>query len=367
MFDDPPLVPELSGLRLEYRIIQLYSRDHGKREARIGFDAGPTTQDIGFRNSIPLVFTCQPASQVQFAIRDAGGEPTTCARVITDSQGRVHPSRAKRLAPDFPFQKQIYRSDGESVLLPAGDYNIEFARGPEYVPKYQRLKVSHSGSSVAELHLERWVDPSQFGWYAGDHHIHAAGCRHYNTPSEGVLPKDIAPQIRGEGLNFGEVLTWGPSWYYQKQFFTGRVHALSDKSLTLRYDVEISGFPSSYWGHLVLLRLRKQDFPHTTELEQWPTWNLPILKWAKSQGAVTGFAHTGHGLVVDQTEVPNYGIPPFNDNGANEFLIDVTHGTVELSVRGRHACAGRTQSLVPRSELWIPHPGLGRDRLSLPV
>lgn len=330
MFEEAPLVPELSGLRLEYRIIQLYSRDAGKREARIAFDAGPATQDIGFRNSTPVVFTCQPASSVQFAIRDADGAPATCSLVITDSQGRVYPSRAKRLAPDFPFQKQIYRSNGESVLLPSGDYELEFARGPEYIAKRQSLKVSRSGYRGAELHLERWIDPSQFGWYAGDHHIHAAGCRHYNTPSEGVLPKDIAPQIRGEGLSFGEVLTWGPSWYYQKQFFSGHIHELSTKRSTLRYDVEVSGFPSSYWGHLVLLRLQNQDFPNATELEQWPTWNLPILQWAKSQGAVTGFAHTGHGLVVAGTDVPNYRIPPFNDNGANEFLIDVTHGAVDF-------------------------------------
>ena len=50
MFDKQPLKPGLSGLDLEYRIVQLYSRDVGQREALIGFHVGQGTQDLGFRN-----------------------------------------------------------------------------------------------------------------------------------------------------------------------------------------------------------------------------------------------------------------------------------------------------------------------------
>ena len=48
----------------------------------------------------------------------------------------------------------------------------------------------------------------------------------------------------------------------------------------MRYDVEVSGFPSSHAGHLVLLRLKDQNYPGAKELEDWPTWDLPILQWA---------------------------------------------------------------------------------------
>jgi len=61
LFDKPPLTPALSGLEVEYRIIQLYSRDAGKREATIAFNVGQGTQDIGFRNDLPVLFTCLPA------------------------------------------------------------------------------------------------------------------------------------------------------------------------------------------------------------------------------------------------------------------------------------------------------------------
>src|SRR5437867_35727 len=40
VYNNQPLTPRLSGLGLEYRIVQIYSRDRGKREATIGFDVG---------------------------------------------------------------------------------------------------------------------------------------------------------------------------------------------------------------------------------------------------------------------------------------------------------------------------------------
>jgi hypothetical protein len=330
MFDKPPLAPELSGLPLEYRIIQLYSRDRGRREASIGFDVGIATSDIGFRNSAAVVFTCEPARTVSFRIRDFDGLPATASLIITDQQGRIYPCRAKRLAPDFPFQNQIYRADRESILLPPGTYSVAFDRGPEYLAQEKHLIVGSAEESNLEVQLKRWINPTEYGWYPGDHHVHAAGCSHYNTPTEGVRPSDMAPQVRGEGLSFADILTWGPCWYHQKEFFRGHVDPTSNSRSVLRYDVEVSGFPSSYWGHLVLLQLREQDFPGTKRIEEWPTWNLPILRWAKSQESVTGFAHTGHGLVVPSNDLPNLLIPEFDDNGANEFLIDVTHGLVDF-------------------------------------
>ena len=59
MHDDPPLSPGLTGLELEYRIVQLYSHDAGRREASLAFDVGQGTQDLGFRNEVPILFECR--------------------------------------------------------------------------------------------------------------------------------------------------------------------------------------------------------------------------------------------------------------------------------------------------------------------
>src|SRR5262249_38941780 len=82
MFDKPPLRPQLSGLELEYRIVQLYSRDAGKREAKIGFNVGQGTQDIGFRNDVDILFNCLPSTDVTLRILDEHGKPTTASFVI---------------------------------------------------------------------------------------------------------------------------------------------------------------------------------------------------------------------------------------------------------------------------------------------
>ncbi|MHC4990535.1 MAG: hypothetical protein ACYTGC_06100 [Planctomycetota bacterium] len=241
MFEGRPMTSRLSGLPLEYRIIQLHSRDAGSRAAVIAFDVGQGTQDIGFRNDTTLTFDCQASTPVTFRVLDERGEPTIASFVIRDTLGRVYPSQSKRLAPDFWFHPQVYRADGEVTRLPAGEYSIEYTRGPEYV-KQQRTAQVGAAPTTVPFRLERWIDPSASGWWSGDHHIHAAGCAHYTDPTQGVHAEDMHRHIVGEDLKVGANLTWGPCFDYQKQFFSGTVDDTSTYPYLLRYDIEVSGF-----------------------------------------------------------------------------------------------------------------------------
>jgi hypothetical protein len=400
-FDAPPMTPALSGVVLEYRIVQLYSRDSGEREATLLADGGYGEQDLGYRSSLPILFHCLPAHKVTVQISDERGKASIASVLSKDGLGRVYPPQTKRQMPDMNFQPQVYRYNGESLLLPAGSYIIEYGRGPEYILKRASLEVTDSGALPLRLHLERWITPSQHGYYSGDTHIHAAGCAHYESPTEGVTPIVMERQVDGEALDLGSVLNWGPGFEYQKQFFTGHslsVHHAHDAESTVtsmamknapvpdasagvaetpqkassslpggmdrgtkiigmahdsgeiaeeerenviqslqyaanapgvrslvRYDIETSGFPCSHCGHLVLLRLQKGSYPGTNTIDDWPSWNMPVVQWAKAQGAIVGYAHSAHGLVVDDTALPNYVMPPFNSMGANEFIADVTH------------------------------------------
>jgi hypothetical protein len=401
-FDAPPMMLALSGLELEYRIVQLYSRDSGEREATLQADAGYAEQDLGYRSSLPILFHCVSAHKMTVRVKDQKGAASIASVLVKDGLGRVYPPQTKRQMPDLNFQPQVYRYNGESLFLPAGAYTVEYGRGPEYIVKRIPLVVTDSGAASLGLQLERWINPSQHGYYSGDTHIHAAGCSHYESPTEGVTPIVMERQVDGEALDLGSVLNWGPGFEYQKQFFTG--HALPmhhahegvssgpsrakraagtvpdasaaapvspekagpsvsggmDRGATeagmahdagaiaeeeretivdslqyaaeapgvkslVRYDIETSGFPCSHCGHLVLLRLQNGRYPGTKTIDDWPSWNMPVLKWAKAQGAVAGYAHSAHGLVVDSTALPNYLMPPFNSMGANEFIADVTH------------------------------------------
>ena len=344
MFGAQPLLPNLSGLQLEYRVIQLYSRDAGRRSGQFAFSTPIGGQDQGgVRNEIGVTFDVKPARAITFRVLDDVGQPTVACFVIKDRQGHVYPSLTKRLAPDFAFHHQVYRGDGDVMKLPDGMYFIEVSRGPESIPQRSTLNVD-ADTKTATFRAARWIDPSKAGWWSGDHHIHAAGCSHYEKPTEGVHADDMIRHTTGEDLKVGANLTWGPCFDYQKQFFCGAVDKVSKYPYLLRYDIEVSGFGSHQSGHLCLLRLKEQMYPGGNSKDHWPTLGLNTLRWAKKQGAITGPAHSGWGLQpavegelgsassttsgslrLATDALPNYVVPPFNGIGANEYIVDVTH------------------------------------------
>lgn len=295
MYRDHPMTKNLSGLEVEYAVALIYSSESGRREATIAFDVGAGTQDIGFRGEIPVLFNVQPAIPTTVRITDADGTPTAARLTIRDTDGRVFPPQAKRLAPDFFFQPHIYRHDGEQLLLPPGEFQIESSRGPEYVTTTQTYAISQSEQPhQLDIQLERWINPSDFGFYCGDHHIHGAGCSHYDNPTEGVKPADMFAQVKGEGLNVGCVLTWGPCFDFQRRYFSPVADSISEPFTLLKYDLEISGFGSAALGHVCLLNLKDQTYPGSsgTKTQGWPTWTVPVMRWAKEQGGITGYPHS---------------------------------------------------------------------------
>ncbi|HXD85783.1 MAG TPA: CehA/McbA family metallohydrolase [Urbifossiella sp.] len=304
MYSAPPMSADLSGLKVEYAIALIYSTEAGKREATISFDIGQGNQDLGFRGEVPVLFDVKPAIPVTVRIADFDGKPTVARLTITDASAHVFPPQPKRLGQDFFFQKQIYRPDGGRVLLPPGEFTIETGRGPEYRVSRQKFRVVPGGKNEIAVKLERWINPAMAGWYSGDHHIHAAGCAHYTNPTEGVMPEDMFLHVKGEGMNVGCCLTWGPCYDFQRRFFEAAPNRLSEPFTVLKYDVEVSGFGSQALGHVCLLNLADQTYPGSagTKVKGWPTWTTPLMRWGKEQGAVTGYAHSANGLGVNVRE-----------------------------------------------------------------
>lgn len=375
LYQRRPMAATLSGLRLEYVILQLYTRERGPHEARLAFDIGLGSSDLGFRNAIDVLFHCAPAVKVVLRVADFDGEPTMAAFTITDGIERleetprlrdyrlqmarrepwdrsyrakldrlvgIYPLPSRRVAsrdeyPDFFFQPQVYRADGEHVYLPPGDYDVSWTRGPEYLPGHRRITVPAGVETHEErFELQRWTHLAALGWYSADHHVHGGGCAHYESPAAGVTPQAMMRQALGEDLNISCVLTWGPCWYHQKTFFEGKVSELSTPDNLMRYDVEVSGFPSSHAGHLCLLRLREDDYPGTETIEEWPSWTLPVLQWGKEQGGVVGYAHSGYGLEPrdGSDKLPSLSPPRFDGIGANEYIVTWVHGACDFISAG---------------------------------
>ncbi|HMC10643.1 MAG TPA: CehA/McbA family metallohydrolase, partial [Pirellulaceae bacterium] len=326
MFAAPPMTDKLSGLEVEYAIALIYCHEAGKREATIGFDVEQGNQDLGFRGEVPVLFDVKPAVNVRLAISDDDGKPTIGKLVFRDAQGHIYPPQAKRLAPDLFFQPHVYRASGETVLLPPGKFTVQFSRGPEYRVLSRDVEVPTAASFALDLKLERWIDTAALGYYSGDHHIHAAGCAHYTNPTEGISPDDMFRQVKGEGLNVGAVLTWGPCFRYQRQFFQPKPSDLSESLTVLKYDLEISGFGSQALGHVCLLNLNDQTYPGSggLETEGWPTWTVPVLRWCKEQGGVTGYAHSASGLWIDEKNASQRLLKRLDASGEGELSASET-------------------------------------------
>jgi hypothetical protein len=343
----------LTGARRQFVLVAIFTRDEGPAKTYLAISAGDGFfgMHVGHQGA-SFELEARPSIPVTLEVRDTNGASCTFRLTIKDGAGRVFPPRKMRIAPDMFFHDHIYRSTGEVVFLPPGDYMATVTRGPEYLEQQIELVVADTPRSL-EATLIRWVTPADDSFYSGDMHIHAAGCSHYSAPTEGVSPETMIRHVRGEAIDVGGVLNWGPCYHYQKQFFTGasvspfaglehpslqeangvRWEATAtdrDAESVLRYDLEVSGFPSSHSGHPVLLGLTDPEYPSTSSPTDWPSWNLPIMQWARSQGAITGYAHCGIGMGVESDELPNWEIPGFATVGLNEALVDVVHGAIDF-------------------------------------
>ncbi|MBL9142981.1 MAG: CehA/McbA family metallohydrolase [Verrucomicrobiaceae bacterium] len=324
LFDSPPMTTHLSGLEVEYAIALIYSSEAGKREAVLAFDIGQGTQDLGFRAEVPVLLDVKPAVTVKLDVKDHDDKPTTARLTFTDAQGHVFPPQARRLAPDFFFQKHIYRANGDSVLLPPGEFTMEASRGPEYHTVKTKVTIPAAREMTLPVKLKRWMNTADYGYYSGDHHIHAAGCAHYTTPSEGMRPEHMFQQVKGEGLNVGCVLAWGYCFDYQRQFFGPKVDLISEPLTQMKYDMEVSGFGSAALGHICLLNLRELVYPGADGVKGWPTWNTPAMRWTKQQGGFTGYPHSGSGMQVNSSVAAKRTLDLFDANKDARLTADET-------------------------------------------
>ena len=356
LFQEATLSKNLSGLPLEYLVLQIYSRDEGSRSMTLSFNVGslrssatePATghvapepaprQDVrvyipgnpGFRGETTLNFTIQRAVPVTLQILDENGTPTGARFTIRDKLGRVYPYRSKRYVPDLFFQNHIYRDNGETVELPPGEYTVDVARGPQYLKQQRVITVRADQPSTERFELKRWINPRALGFVSLDKHVHTAGCLHYNDPTYGIEPKDMLRYAVGEDLDIADILIWGPNWYFQKaKYFTGHPDPVSTANNVVTHNIEVSQFPSSAGGHTDGHGMKDIDYPGTKRIMEWPSYTLPVLKWMKSQGALAGYTHGGFGLDVQTTQLPNYITPPMDSVGANEYIMTVTLGVVD--------------------------------------
>src|SRR5260370_40544465 len=153
-----------------------------------------------------VLFNVMPAHALQLRVRDESGAPSMAAFTIRDALGRLYPNPAKRLAPDLFFQPQVYRENGDTILVPAGSYTVTSSMGPEYHAQTKQVEVTAKGPNEVSFAMERWIDPAKYRWFSGDHHVQPAGSSPYQNPPKDAKPDDMVPQIQVNKFNIGAVL-----------------------------------------------------------------------------------------------------------------------------------------------------------------
>jgi hypothetical protein len=180
--------------------------------------------------------------------------------------------------------------------LPAGQYLVKIARGPEYPVFRKEIEIGAGRTTAIAARLKRWTHQRAQGWHSGESHIHANyGYGHwYNSP------RTMLAQCAGEDLNVANFMVANSEadGVFDRQYFRGSPDPLSTEETVLYWNEE---FRSTIWGHLTLLKLHHlvepifTGFEHTTHPEDHPT-NADIADLTHDQAGHVNFTHPAQNL-----------------------------------------------------------------------
>ena len=365
MFGDRPLKRALSGLGLEYRSSRSIVATPADARPRSASTSARGRRTWGSAATSTSSSPCEPAVTVVLDVRDEDGRPTMASFIFRDAWAGfiLRPAAGSHPTSSSTPRSTAKRRDGSPA---AGKVSGRVhAAGPSTTSDRDDHGAQAKHPS-RDLHAGAVDSPGRLNWFSGDHHVHAAGCAHYESPTEGVKPEDMMAAHTGRGPRRRLRSFVGPVLVRPEAVLRGQgppaFHPRIPDALRRRgLGLSRRRTPATS----ACLRLKEDDYPGTTRIEEWPSWDLPVLQWGKSKGAVVGFSHSGWGLKTSDDTLPNYEIPPFDGIGANEYIVDVVHDAVDFISTRRYAGALGAEHLVSHAELRLPDPDQRRDRLSL--
>ena len=153
--------------------------------------------------------------------------------------------------------------------LPRGDVIVDVARGFEYEPLRQKVRIA-PGQQRLELRLRRWTNMNEQRWFSGDTHVHFLS-------TQGSLR-----EAQAEDLNVVNFLQsqWG-SLFTNTEDFVGEPVATRDGRTVVWTNQENR---QHLLGHMILLGLRQPVYPWCSdgpsEAELDGTLETTLSAWA---------------------------------------------------------------------------------------
>lgn len=264
-----------------------------------------------------------PAAKIQIRTADAvTGEkrPARISLYASDKKFYAPPNQLPRLSEDGA--KYFYSSSDFEIEVPTGRLTIIAAGGFRTEPVTETIIVKEGINPPVDLRLRQLDIPRLNGWYSGTTHSHL----NYGGTFHGRL-KDLMMAAEAEDLSVINMLVANKDNRvidYQHFITTGEPHPDSTAKRLLLIGQE---YRPSFYGHIILLNLRGQLLsPFTvglagTALESYFPSNTNILRAAKSEGAIAGYAH---GFSGDADPLEG------SLGSAKMFPVDAALGTVDL-------------------------------------
>ena len=164
-----------------------------------------------------------------------------------------------------------YGSGKSQIEAPAGDYELQVFRGPEYRPWRKSVRIEKAKELELTINLERWTNQSERSWWSGENHIHAnyGYGEWYNTPAT------ILRQCQGEDLNVCNAVIANSDGeaIFDREFFRGQVDPRSTDRHIMYWGQE---FRATLWGHMTLSNLAQLVEPIMTGFQGTTNpWDVP--------------------------------------------------------------------------------------------
>lgn len=300
------------------RIVYLVNRD-GMPQLEIARLSG------GKRVALPITTRHWkvPAAKIKIGTRDAATGERRPARVslyASDKKFYAPPNQLPRLGEDGT--KYFYSSGDFEIEVPAGRLTVTAAGGLRAEPVTQTIIIKEGVNPPVDLRLRQLAIPELNGWHSGTTHAHL----NYGGTFHGRL-KDLATAAEAEDLSVINMLVANKDNRvidYQHFIEAGKPSPGFAAKRLLLIGQE---YRPSFYGHIILLNMRGQLLaPFTvglagTALESHFPSNTDMLRAAKSEGAIAGYAH---GFSGDKDPLEG------SLGSARAFPVDAALGAVDL-------------------------------------
>lgn len=244
------------------------------------------------------------ASRLKVKTFDEQGRPTPVRLYLRASDGKHYAPKGSPifyygLDPDTPREGFFVGSGEDEIAAPAGRLRLVAIKGIEYTPEEVSLDLAPGETTETSIHLKRWTNWNQRGWYSGENHFHA----NYNG-SYYQRPQDSLDWLMAEDLNSANMIVANAegAFVHDKEFFNGGVSPVSKPRFVLFWGQEYRN--SDPLGHMAFLNIRKQVPPSFTSVVgsnspyDYPLNTMAAMD-ARKQGGLVVYVHPMSGNLRD--------------------------------------------------------------------